>query len=587
MKPSDIIESSIPSHIVENYPRFVSFLTAYYEWLSKKGNPYGAIKDHMDYMNFEKSLDSYVEFMQKEYLGTIPQDILSSKELMINWSRDFHLSRGSHESYKFIFNLLFGENDTEIYLPKDNIFKPSDGTWISEQSLMLVSNPGNPEDLEYKKIVQSREIFDGIFEEASAIVETFRVVYTNSFNIVELVITDVRGEFKSGFPITWGGEESPMWPQLTVADFRIDSAGTKFFTDERINLKNLPQTFVQPLVVRESGKVDTQVTTILSADQIEIEVNGNVLDQSDYDYDGQFVFSNLINLGADVVFRITNVYEGNLQISEVSEEGGIVGFRVYDAPLGITVDEIELEYDVSSSSKTIGFGSGFVGYALTGLVRGVDGYQRDTKGHLSSNMYLQDSDYYQNYSYVIRTGQDISKYAELVKEILHPAGFKFFGNVRLLTTIELIIGIEQDGSGHFRPTVNAGTDYARYSMGNNYLWYAKNNGFLSSRVYSGDEFDSVFVNGVVDYDLEDKSLERIYNEDGTHVVVDKKGWMSKQPLVDGDVRQPQDYAYGGDFDKLYFESSYLLTNDMDESAFINNYINRYMVFDYATEDYAE
>jgi hypothetical protein len=587
MKPSDMIESNIPSHIVENYPRFVSFLTAYYEWLSKKGNPQGAIKDHMDYMNFEKTLDSYVEFMQKEYLDSIPQDILSSKEQMLNWSRDFHLSRGSHESYKFVFNLLFGENDTEIYLPKDNIFKPSDGTWISDQSLMLVSNPGNPEELEYKKIVQRREIFEGIFEEASAIVETFRVVYTNSFNIVELVITNVRGEFKVGFPITWNGEDSQMWPQRTVTDFRIDNAGTKYFTDETIKLKNLAPTFVQPLTVREAGKVDTQVTTILSADQIEIEVNGTVLAQGDYDYDGQFVYSNTINLGADVIFRINNVYEGNLQISDVNKLGGVVGLRIYDAPIGISVDEIELEYDTSTSSQTIGFGSGFVGYAVTGLVRGVEGYQRDTKGHLSSNMYLQDSDYYQNYSYVIRTGQDISKYAELVKEILHPAGLKFFGNVRLLTMIELIIGIDQDGSGHFRPSVNSGTDYSRYSMGNNYLWYAKNYGYLSSRVYSGDEFDPAYVNGDVNYDLEDKSLERTYNEDGTQVIVDKKGWMSKQPLVDGDIRQPQDYTYGGDFRGLYFESSFVLTNNMNESTFINKYIETYIAFDYATEDYAD
>jgi len=201
-------------------------------------------------------------------------------------------------------------------------------------------------------------------------------------------------------------------------------------------------------------------------------------------------------------------------------------------------------------------------------------------------MYIQDSDFYQNHSYVIRTGQDISKYAELVKEILHPAGFKFFGNIRVLTLIEIIIGIDQDGSGHFRPSI-AFFDFVKYSLGNNYRWYAKNDAFLSSRVYSGDEFDPAYVNGDVDYDLEDKSLERTYNDDGTPVIVDKKGWMSKQALVDGDIRQPQDYAYGGDFDKLYFESSYLLTNDMDESAFINKYINRYMTFDYATEDYAD
>lgn len=48
-------------------------------------------------------------------------------------------------------------------------------------------------------------------------------------------------------------------------------------------------------------------------------------------------------------------------------------------------------------------------------------------GHLSSYNFLQDRDYYQNFSYVIRIKKSISKYRQALKELIHPSGMKLFG----------------------------------------------------------------------------------------------------------------------------------------------------------------
>lgn len=48
-------------------------------------------------------------------------------------------------------------------------------------------------------------------------------------------------------------------------------------------------------------------------------------------------------------------------------------------------------------------------------------------GHVSSFNFLQDRDYYQNHSYVIRVEDSINKYRKAIKELLHPAGMKLFG----------------------------------------------------------------------------------------------------------------------------------------------------------------
>jgi hypothetical protein len=48
-----------------------------------------------------------------------------------------------------------------------------------------------------------------------------------------------------------------------------------------------------------------------------------------------------------------------------------------------------------------------------------------------SSKKIQDSLYYQEYSYVVKVGQSIDKYREAVKKLLHPVGLALFGEVRV------------------------------------------------------------------------------------------------------------------------------------------------------------
>lgn len=48
-------------------------------------------------------------------------------------------------------------------------------------------------------------------------------------------------------------------------------------------------------------------------------------------------------------------------------------------------------------------------------------------GHLSGYNFLEDRDYYQPFSYVVRTNQPFNEYRKPLKELVHPAGSKVFG----------------------------------------------------------------------------------------------------------------------------------------------------------------
>jgi hypothetical protein len=68
------------------------------------------------------------------------------------------------------------------------------------------------------------------------------------------------------------------------------------------------------------------------------------------------------------------------------------------------------------------------GYPIPSGIIQFPGRYIDTKGFLSWNNRLQDNEYYQEFSYVIRVAELLNKYKDVVKSVLHPSGTKMFGD---------------------------------------------------------------------------------------------------------------------------------------------------------------
>ena len=56
-------------------------------------------------------------------------------------------------------------------------------------------------------------------------------------------------------------------------------------------------------------------------------------------------------------------------------------------------------------------------------------------GFLSDKKFIQDSYYYQKFSYVLKTGSNISDWSNAFTRLIHPAGFKFFGEIAILIKV--------------------------------------------------------------------------------------------------------------------------------------------------------
>jgi len=117
----------------------------------------------------------------------------------------------------------------------------------------------------------------------------------------------------------------------------------------------------------------------------------------------------------------TNPIGLNAQINAVAGavEGSISDFEVIDS--GFAYEELESVDIVKEGGAFVA--SGYVRLLNEGTGTG---YFQSEKGYLNTK-YLHDSDYYQEYSYVIRTGLALDTYRQMLKDIMHVAGTKMFG----------------------------------------------------------------------------------------------------------------------------------------------------------------
>ena len=90
----------------------------------------------------------------------------------------------------------------------------------------------------------------------------------------------------------------------------------------------------------------------------------------------------------------------------------------------------------------------------------------DHKGWLSDKIKLQDSYFYQKFSYNIKTGKNLSDWKYAFDRLVHPAGFIFFGEILILTKLtRLILGDYQKvsattvGDGLIQDPDNPGYQY--------------------------------------------------------------------------------------------------------------------------------
>lgn len=241
-KISTLVASQLPFFVRNDHPNFVAFLEAYYEYLEQneavlsQGKVLERSKKLLDYIDIDKTIDDFAEKLYERFLDFLPKNTAADKDLIIKNAKDFYRSAGSEKSVRFLMRVLFNE-DAEVYYPKKDVLRASDGKWYIERTIQLqdeaINGVSNTTIGTLEKFISRR--ITGNTSNASAKVEAVNRFFNKNVRVDEVILSQIQGEFKNGETVRAFFEENSITYMVTgkifggqLKDVRIVDGGSGY-----------------------------------------------------------------------------------------------------------------------------------------------------------------------------------------------------------------------------------------------------------------------------------------------------------------------------------------------------------------------
>lgn len=125
---SYFVTKHFPSFMQEDGPVFVEFVKEYYKWAEQSNNFLYHSRNLINYKDVDKTVDQFLVYFQQKFLqGTQLNTDKTATE--VKHSLDIYRSKGTPRSIELLFKNSYDVTDVDIYYPKKDILKASDGQW--------------------------------------------------------------------------------------------------------------------------------------------------------------------------------------------------------------------------------------------------------------------------------------------------------------------------------------------------------------------------------------------------------------------------------------------------------------------------
>lgn len=190
---SQIIEDQFPQIYREDSPVLIDFVTAYYEYMEQSGQSLDLTREMFNSNDIDRTVDDFLSHFQAKYLDNFPFVATTDKRFLVKNILDFYSAKGSQASIKLLMRLLFQE-DVDVYLPGQDILKPSDSRWFRPIYLEL-SYSDRTTNFINKQVT-------GSVSGATAIVESITTKRINGRLIDVVYLSGLQGNFQFGEFVT-------------------------------------------------------------------------------------------------------------------------------------------------------------------------------------------------------------------------------------------------------------------------------------------------------------------------------------------------------------------------------------------------
>lgn len=382
-----LIDSIFPDHVKASYPRLIEFAKNFFEYLESQ-NKSSYYQNSLYLQRDVREQDpEFAEYIKRE-LGILSRRTYAvDPKIFYDNVAQVWQSKGSEESIKTFFRLFFND-EVDIYYPWESVLIPSDGRWIVKTVLRVTPTVGNPNDFVGKQIFQ-------VGSDATAIVDSVERKVYSDIVIYELVL--INSSIVSRFSdqeIIYVDDNLKAEIYRSVNGLQILKRGSGYQIGDKISL---------------DGYEGFTFTAYVNG----VDSNGGIIDVS-----------------------ITNFGSGNTPLnvreSNVLEEYYLIDFLTYQYSDNSQVGPSEVTINIDTDG-----GSGAELSVKYGALSTYNGYYDGVKGQLSESIVLQDSKFYQKYSYEVKTTRSTTQWIQPLKKLAHPSGMMVVGNVTLFEQVNV------------------------------------------------------------------------------------------------------------------------------------------------------
>lgn len=430
----DWVGEQFPEFIQSDYPRMVEFAKTYYKYISSVTEN-GEIDDIKD---IDFTSGDYLLKLRKEFSYNSTKFNFLSESEFIRHAKEFYASKGSEESIKFLFRIMF-DSGVEVEYPADRIFSPSAAHWQQLRSIKVRINANSisPDNFigsfltvrsstGQTQIIEVDRVDDITTKEDLDEVSTRFEIFFPSEIFIDINIDDV---------VLGDSFEATIIPSL--ASVRIVSPGVNFRIGQIIKLDG----------VTGSGAVG-----VISG----IDSNGGLKNVKILLFGKDYSTNFYVSIEPEGLFADAGTSVGGSSTLATYQRAITDNQTSYQEQL----DVLKSDYVLNDSTGTYKFyvAPGYFGqyfvqhrnnqtffeetvtkgliYCTVGAISTYPGSFLDKAGAVSDYSVLQDGEYYQKFSYKIKSKQDISEYKDIVTTFAHPAGLKLFGEYSIESSFE-------------------------------------------------------------------------------------------------------------------------------------------------------
>jgi hypothetical protein len=431
------IASQFPSFIGDTDTLLIPFMEAYYEWLSQEGNIYARMQDLSELNNIDEAIKKFTDEFQSEYLSNFPNNMLADKALVIKHIKDLYKAKGTPKAVRLLIRILFNE-DSEIFLPSSQVFKTSAAKWNRDVTIRFritsgflnsfenvqgsISTEGRfiPVDItKIERVEGTTDQFEAfIFIKTKLQINAAATLTTDSFT-GELVRTITKKTVKvqgSGFAVGDIFQINKSGGTGTVIKVTKVSptSGLKSFEFVKFGTGYTSSFITELLPISSAVGGDNKNLTIQRINGLDIVESRETTSDDNVNR-----FQDDILISKFTYVDNPNYFEDNTYVGEVVNQ---------------TTSETVTVTEANTNAATIFFELGYV--------HEYPGYYSTNVGFTSDASYLQDGEYYQQFSYVVKTSVPYADYVTPVNNLVHPAGLRLFGDYLIDRQLNILVDIE-------------------------------------------------------------------------------------------------------------------------------------------------